>query len=101
MTRWQIGDVRISKFVEKEFAGSVHRFLLLEATPEASKDIAWLKPHFMTENGKRTEIYKAAVMSHSGQRFAPSQPWVEMSKTMPLGSRNLCSAFARTCAEGP
>jgi hypothetical protein len=34
VSHWQIGDVRISKFVEKEFAGIVHRFLLLDATLE-------------------------------------------------------------------
>jgi hypothetical protein len=34
VSHWQIGDVRISKFVEKEFAGNVHRFLLLDATPK-------------------------------------------------------------------
>ena len=42
VSHWQIGDVRITKFVEKEFAGSVHRFLLLDATPAACKDIEWL-----------------------------------------------------------
>ncbi len=52
MNHWQIGDVRISKFVEKEFTGSVHRFLLLDATPESCKDIEWLKPHFMNEKGE-------------------------------------------------
>ena len=50
--QWQIGDVRITKFVEEEFAGSVHRFLLLDATPEACKEIDCLKPYFMTENGE-------------------------------------------------
>ena len=44
MSHWQIGDVRITKFVEKEFTGNVHRFLLLDASPEACKDIEWLKP---------------------------------------------------------
>ncbi len=52
MSHWQIGDVRISKFVEKEATGSVQRFLLLDATPEACKDIEWLKPGFMTEKGE-------------------------------------------------
>lgn len=33
VSHWQIGDVRITKFVEKEFSGSVHRFLLLDAIP--------------------------------------------------------------------
>ena len=52
MSHWQIGDVRISKFVEKEVTGIVQRFLLLDATSEACKEIEWLKPGFMTENGE-------------------------------------------------
>ncbi len=52
MSHWKIGDVRISKFAEKEFTGVVHRFLLLDATPESCKDIEWLKPGFMTEKGE-------------------------------------------------
>jgi hypothetical protein len=28
---WQIGDILISKFVEKEFTGNVYRFLLSDA----------------------------------------------------------------------
>ena len=62
MSHWQIGDVRITKFVEKEFAANVHRFLLLEATPEACKDIEWLKPHFMTENGELRLSIQALVV---------------------------------------
>ena len=52
MSSWQIGDVRITKIVERESTGSIHRFLLLDATPEACKEIAWLHPHFMTEQGE-------------------------------------------------
>ena len=66
MSHWQIGDVRISKFVEKEFVGSVHRFLLLDATPEACQEIEWLKPYFMTENGElRLSIHALVVETPS------------------------------------
>jgi len=41
----------------------VHRFLLLDATPEA---IEWLKPHFMTENGElRLSIHALVVETRS------------------------------------
>ena len=50
MVHWQIGDVRISKYVEKEFTGNVYRFLIPDATPESCKQIEWLTPHFMNEN---------------------------------------------------
>jgi hypothetical protein len=66
VSHWQIRDVRISKFVEQEFAGSVHRFLLLDAIPEACKDIEWLKPYFMTENGElRLSIHALVVETPS------------------------------------
>ena len=66
VSQWQIGDIRITKFVEKEVAGSVHRFLLLDATPEACKEIEWLKPHFMTENGElRLSIHALVVETRS------------------------------------
>ena len=62
MSHWQIGDVRISKFVEKEATGSVQRFLLLDATPESCKDIEWLKPCFMTEKGELHSSVHAFVV---------------------------------------
>ena len=66
MSYWQIGDVRITKFVEKEMLGSVHRFLLLDATPEACKEIEWLKPNFMTENDElRLSVHAFVVETPS------------------------------------
>jgi glyoxylase-like metal-dependent hydrolase (beta-lactamase superfamily II) len=51
MLTWRIGDVTISKLVEMEATGG-SRFLLPQATPEAIKPIAWLRPHFADENGR-------------------------------------------------
>jgi hypothetical protein len=51
MNQWQIGDVKITRIVELEVAGGT-KFILPDATPEACRDIEWLKPHFMTEQGK-------------------------------------------------
>ena len=39
MISWQIGDVRVTKFVELEIKGSIHEFLLPEATPGACQQI--------------------------------------------------------------
>jgi hypothetical protein len=68
MVHWQIGDVRISRFVEKEFTGKVHRFLLLDATPESCKNIDWLKPHFMNENGELRLSVQAFVIDTPSRR---------------------------------
>ena len=51
MSQWRIGDVTITKVVELEVTGG-SRFLLPQATPEAIKPIAWLRPHFADENGR-------------------------------------------------
>jgi hypothetical protein len=34
VSHWQIGDVHITKFVEKDFPGSVRRFHIAGAKPE-------------------------------------------------------------------
>ena len=49
--RWQIGDVRISRVVEIEGA-SPGTFFFKDATPEKLLQHAWLKPHFMTDDGR-------------------------------------------------
>jgi glyoxylase-like metal-dependent hydrolase (beta-lactamase superfamily II) len=53
MLTWRIGDVTVSKLVELEVTGG-SRFLLPQATPEAIKPIAWLRPHFADETGRLT-----------------------------------------------
>ena len=53
MLSWRIGDVTISKLVELEVTGG-SRFLLPQATPDAIRPIAWLRPHFSDENGRLT-----------------------------------------------
>ena len=53
MLSWRIGDVTISKLVELEVTGG-SRFLLPQATPDAIRPIAWLRPHFADANGRLT-----------------------------------------------
>jgi glyoxylase-like metal-dependent hydrolase (beta-lactamase superfamily II) len=53
MLRWQIGDVTVTRVVEMELPvpySPKHSFLK-EATPEALKEMPWLTPHFVTEDG--------------------------------------------------
>jgi len=51
MAKWRIGDVTVTKVVELEVTGG-SRFLLPQATPDAIKPIAWLRPHFADESGR-------------------------------------------------
>jgi hypothetical protein len=65
MSKWRIGDVTITKVVELEVTGG-SRFLLPQATPEAIKPIAWLRPHFADENGRlRMSIHTFLVQTPS------------------------------------
>jgi glyoxylase-like metal-dependent hydrolase (beta-lactamase superfamily II) len=95
VSQWQVGDVRITKFVEKEFAGSVHRFLLLDATPEACKDIAWLKPHFMTENGELRLSIHALVVEAPSCRIIVDTCFGNDKQRENERSNMLCGSFPR------
>ena len=64
--RWQIGDVRISRVVEIEGA-SPGTFFFKDATPEKLLQHAWLKPHFMTDDGRLIASIHAFVIESGGQ----------------------------------
>ena len=64
--RWQIGDVRISRVVEAE-GPTPGAFLFAEATPEKLLQHAWLKPHFMTEEGMLISSIHAFVVESEGK----------------------------------
>ena len=95
MNHWQIGDVRITKFVEKEFAGSVHRFLLLDATPAACKDIEWLKHHFMSENGELRLSIHALVVETPSCRIIVDTCFGNDKQRENERSNMLCGSFLR------
>ena len=86
------------QFLEKEFAGSVHRFLLLDDTPEAFKEIEWLKPHFMTENGElRLSIHALVVETRSCRLIVDT--WFGNNKQREDERSNmLCGSFLRDLA---
>jgi glyoxylase-like metal-dependent hydrolase (beta-lactamase superfamily II) len=48
---WKIGDVTVTKLVELETTGG-GEWILPDAKPEACREIEWLVPEFMTEEGK-------------------------------------------------
>ena len=64
--RWQIGDVRISRVVEAE-GPTPGTFLFADATPEKLLQHAWLKPHFMTEEGMLISSIHAFVVESQGK----------------------------------
>ena len=64
--RWQIGDVRISRVVEIE-GSSPGTFFFKDATPEKLLQHAWLKPHFMTDDGRLIASSHAFVVESQGR----------------------------------
>ena len=64
--RWQIGDVRISRVVEIE-GSSPGTFFFKDATPEKLLQHAWLKPHFMTDDGRLIASIHAFVVESQGK----------------------------------
>jgi glyoxylase-like metal-dependent hydrolase (beta-lactamase superfamily II) len=64
--RWQIGDVRIARIVEAE-GPTPGSFLFADATPEKLLQHAWLKPHFMTEEGMLISSIHAFVVESQGR----------------------------------
>ncbi len=66
--RWQIGGVRISRIVEIEGA-SPGTFFFKEATPEKLLQHAWLKPHFLTDDGRIIASIHAFVIESARRRI--------------------------------
>jgi glyoxylase-like metal-dependent hydrolase (beta-lactamase superfamily II) len=64
--RWKIGDVSIARVVEIE-GPSPGTFLFAEATPERLLQHAWLKPRFLTDDGRSIGSIHCFVIS-SGSR---------------------------------
>ena len=66
MNVWQIGSVKVTRIVELEAVGG-SRFILPDATPEACREIGWLAPHFMDEEG-RLRMSVHALVVDTGER---------------------------------
>lgn len=61
MNRWEIGNVRITRIVELEITGGT-RFILPDATRDAVKDMKWMAPHFMDDEGNLVMSVHALVV---------------------------------------
>ena len=63
--RWQIGDVRIARVVESE-GPTTPKFLFEDLTKEKLLQHAWLRPHFLTDDGKLLMSIHAFVVESQG-----------------------------------
>src|SRR5262245_27156431 len=67
--RWQVGGVRISRIVEIEGA-SPGSFFFAEATPEKLLQHEWMKPHFMTDEGRLNASIHCFIVESQGKTIA-------------------------------
>ena len=65
---WQVGDIKITRVVEMEVAGG-SRFILPDATREASLAYPWLQPHFMDLEGNLIMSVHALVIDTGEHRI--------------------------------
>lgn len=68
MSQWQIGDVKITRVVEMEMAGG-SRFILPDATRDASLPYDWMMPHFMDAEGNLIMSVHALIIDTGDRRI--------------------------------
>ena len=68
MQPWRIGDVTVTKIVELEMTGGT-RFVLPQATRDLCGPIAWLKPHFMDDDGRLKMSVHALLVETPSHRI--------------------------------
>ena len=68
MLKWKVGDVTITKIVEMESVGG-SRFILPQASREAVSHLAWMKPHFMSDDGRLKMSVHALVVQTPTRRI--------------------------------
>ena len=68
MNQWQIGDVKITRIVEMEIAGG-SKFILPDATRDASLAYDWMQPHFMDADGNLIMSVHALIVDTGERRI--------------------------------
>ena len=69
MRRWRVGDVEIIRIVELyDFQDDIW-VLLKDATPELTLSHDWLKPHFITPDGRMRLNFQAFLVISQGRRI--------------------------------
>jgi len=68
MQTWRIGSVTVTKIVELEATGGT-RFILPHATPETCRSLAWMRPHFMDDDGRLKMSVHALVVETPSRRI--------------------------------
>jgi glyoxylase-like metal-dependent hydrolase (beta-lactamase superfamily II) len=66
---WQIGEVKITRVVESELPVPQKYSFLKQATPEALREMPWLYPHFVTDDGAMVLSIHALLVEAPGLKL--------------------------------
>jgi len=71
MSKWQVGDVTVTKVVEFEspVPYSADSTFFAEATPETLRTMPWIYPHFVTEDGTLNLSVHALLVEAKGLKL--------------------------------
>jgi hypothetical protein len=66
--KWQVGDVTITQFIEIDTLGG-KAYIMPQATPEALREIPWLRPQFADERGWIRMTIHSFLVETPGRRI--------------------------------
>lgn len=79
--QWQIGKAKIRAVIEQQLDGVAT--LISKAEPGAVREIAWLRPHFATEDGQLLGVIQCFVVE-IGSRILVVDTCVGDGKDIPV-----------------
>jgi glyoxylase-like metal-dependent hydrolase (beta-lactamase superfamily II) len=69
LLHWKIGDVTVTRVVESELPVPHKYSFLKQATPEALRQMPWLYPHFVNEDGSMVLSIHALLVDAPGMKL--------------------------------
>jgi glyoxylase-like metal-dependent hydrolase (beta-lactamase superfamily II) len=69
MLSWQIGDVTVKRVVESELPVPHKYSFLKQATPDALREMPWLYPHFVNDDGAMVLSIHALLVDAPGMKL--------------------------------
>jgi len=100
MLKWTVGDITITRILETEMPVPYHPTysFIREATPDALRPMAWLYPHFVSEDGAlRLSIHALLVQAPGLNLIVDTCVGNDKPRAL-LGNRALQTAFLDSLA---
>jgi glyoxylase-like metal-dependent hydrolase (beta-lactamase superfamily II) len=101
MIQWKIGDVTVKRVVEMEMPVPYHpeHSFIKQAKPEVLREMAWLYPHFVTDDGALKLSIHALVVEAPGLRLVVDTCVGNDKPRSLLGGQALQTGFLQSLAD--